>query len=85
MAMSSANHAPLQRGAGEITPMKRKAVITVEYEAEDYLKAVAREDEIRRVLAELNAAFDRIDVRFGDRRPRLTARAAAPIRPWPRD
>lgn len=35
MAMSSANHAPLQRGAGEITPMKRKAVITVEYEAED--------------------------------------------------
>ena len=83
--MDRANHASLQRRAGEIAPMKRKAVITVEYEAEDYLKAIAREDEIRRVLVELNAAFDRIDVRFGDRRPRLTSRAAAPSRPWPRD
>ncbi len=83
--MDRSNNAPLHRGAGEIAPMKRKAVITVEYEAEDYLKAMAREDEIRRALGELNAAFDRIDVRFGDRRPRLTSRAAAPSRPWPRD
>lgn len=83
--MNSTNNAPFQHSAGEVTPMKRKAVITVEYEAEDYFKAMAREDEIRRILVELNAAFERIDIRFGDRRPRLTARAAAPTRPWPRD
>ncbi|PRB14577.1 MULTISPECIES: hypothetical protein [unclassified Brevundimonas] len=83
--MNRANHASPHRSAGEIAPMKRKAVITIEYEAEDYLKAMAREKEIRRALVELNAVSDRIDVRFGDRRPRLISRAAAPSRPWPRD
>lgn len=82
--MNRANSAPLRRSA-DITLMKRKAVITVEYEAEDFLKAVAREDEIRRVLAQLKSDFDRIDVRFADRRPRHRPRAAAPLRTWPRD
>lgn len=82
---SALEAAPARGGAGEIRPMKRKAVITVEYEAEDYLKAVAREDEIRRALTDLRADFERIDIRFADRRPRQAPRAAAPTRTWPRD
>lgn len=84
IVMDRADPAALKRH-NDIPLMKRKAVITVEYEAEDYLKAVAREDAIRRAMAELKADFDRIDVRFADRRPRHKPRAAAPLRTWPRD
>lgn len=83
--MTIAEPIPAQRGAAAIAPMKRKAVITVEYEAEDSLEAMAQEDEIRRVLTELKPDFDRIDIRFADRRPRHAPRAAAPSRCWPRD
>lgn len=65
--------------------MKRKAVITVEYEVEDYLGAKAQESRIRRALADLSPDFGRIDIRFADLRPRNTPRAPAPERSWPRD
>ncbi|MEG2312301.1 hypothetical protein [Brevundimonas sp.] len=65
--------------------MKRKAVITVEYEVEDYVGAKAQESRIRRALVDLSPDFDRIDIRFADRRPRNTPRAPAPDRSWPRD
>lgn len=74
----------MRRSTKEPAPMKRKAVIVVEYEAHDYYDARTQENEIRRALAELQAEFDRIDIRFGDRRPRVAPRAAAPIRCWPR-
>lgn len=64
--------------------MKRKAVIMVEFEAEDYFNAQAKEDQIRGVLALLPTEFAQVDVRFIDRRPRLTPRARAPQRSWPR-
>lgn len=83
--MNRAVTAALRRNPDDLPLMKRKAVITVEYEAEDYLKAMAREDAIRRVMAKLKADFDRIDVRFADRRPRHRPRAAPPLRTWPRD
>ena len=73
------------RGGGEFKPAKRKAVITVEYEAEDRLEALAQEGKIQRALADLAPDFDRIDIRFADRRPRVAPRAAAPTRTWPRD
>jgi len=65
--------------------MKRKAVITVEYEVEDYLVAKVKESRIRRALVDLSPDFDRIEIRFADRRPRHTPRAPAPDRSWPRD
>lgn len=64
--------------------MKRKAIIMVEFEAEDYFIARAKEDQIRGVLALLPPEFAHVDVRFIDRRPRLTPRARAPQRSWPR-
>ena len=54
--------------------MKRKAVILVEFEAEDYFN----------VQALLPTEFARVDIRFIDRRPRLKPRARAPQRNWPR-
>ncbi|SJM55126.1 hypothetical protein FM111_04680 [Brevundimonas diminuta 3F5N] len=72
-------------GAADVRLMKRKAVITVEYEVEDYLGAKAQESRIRRALADLSPDFDRIDIRFADRRPRSSPRAPAPKRSWPRD
>ncbi len=65
--------------------IKRKAVITVEYEALDNFDVRAQESEIRRVLSDLQPRFDRLDVRFQDRRPRSVPRAAAPDRIWTRD
>lgn len=65
-------------------PLRRKAVITVEFDAEDYFCAQAQEGEIRRILATLRPDFERIDIRFADRRPRLTSRAAPPQATWPR-
>ena len=64
--------------------MKRQAIITVEYDAEDYLGVKAQEGVIRRVLAGLKPDFEHVDVRFADRRPRFTPRAAAPEKVWPR-
>lgn len=63
--------------------MKRKAVITVEFEAEDYLVVQDREAEIRRALETLRSAFETVNVHFCDRRPRLRPRAPAPERYWP--
>jgi len=81
---------PQLRGVADHTdpsgfkPMKRKAVITVEYEAEDYFKIRSREGQIRRALSALETDFERIEIRFADRRPRSAKRAAAPDRAWPR-
>ncbi|WP_150131380.1 hypothetical protein [Caulobacter mirabilis] len=81
---------PLPRPEQAPTPVerklvKRKAFITVEYDAEDVYGARAQEGEIRRVLADLQPGFDRIAIRFADRRQRCAPRAAAPERIWPRD
>jgi len=64
--------------------MKRKAVITVEFDADDYFSIQAQEKEIRRILSHLGPDFDRINIRFSDRRPRSYPRAAAPQACWPR-
>lgn len=72
-------------GVASARLIKRKAVITVEYEVEDYVGAKAQENRIRRALVDLSPDFDRIDIRFADRRPRYTPRAPAPDRHWPRD
>ena len=42
--------------------MKRKAVIMVEFEAEDYFNVQAKEDQIRGVLALLPTEFARVDI-----------------------
>jgi hypothetical protein len=72
-------------GVASARLMKRKAVITVEYEVEDYVGGKAQESRIRRALLDLSPDFDRIDIRFADRRPRQAPRAPAPERSWPRD
>jgi len=72
-------------GVARARLMKRKAVITVEYEVEDYVGAKAQESRIRRALVDLSPDFDRIDIRFADRRPRTMPRATAPNRSWPHD
>lgn len=73
------------KGVPSARLMKRKAVITVEYEVEDYVGAKAQESRIRRAMVDLSPDFDRINIRFADRRPRNTPRAPAPGRSWPRD
>lgn len=68
----------------EAPPMKRKAVITVEFDAEDYFSAQTQEEKIRRILSRLQLDFEKVDVRFSDRRPRSAPRAAPPQATWPR-
>lgn len=75
---------PAAKVRAEPRPLRRKAVITVEFDAEDYFCAQAQEGEIRRLLSRLQADFKRIDIRFADRRPRLAPRAAPPQATWPR-
>ena len=78
------SHRPAPKVRPEPRPLRRKALITVEFDAEDYFGARAQEEEIRRVLSGLQAEFKKIDIRFADRRPRLGPRAAPPQRTWPR-
>lgn len=80
----AASNRPHAKVRPEPRPVRRKAVITVEFDAEDYFCAQAQEGEIRRVLLRLQADFKRIDIRFADRRPRLAPRAAPPQATWPR-
>ncbi len=80
----AASNRPDAKVRPEPRPVRRKAVITVEFDAEDYFCAQAQEGEIRRVLLRLQADFKRIDIRFADRRPRLAPRAAPPQATWPR-
>lgn len=75
---------PTAKVRPEPRPLRRKAIITVEFDAEDYFDAQAQEEEIRRVLVRFRPEFERIDIRFADRRPRLTPRAPAPTGKWPR-
>ena len=75
---------PAAKVRPEPRPLRRKAIITVEFDAKDYFCAQAQEEEIRRVFSRLRADFKRIDIRFADRRPRLRPRAAAPQATWPR-
>lgn len=75
---------PAAKVRPEPHPLRRKAVITVEFDAEDYFCAQAQEGEIRRALSRLQADFKRTDIRFADRRPRLAPRAAPPQATWPR-
>ena len=75
---------PTAKARPEPRPLRRKAIIPVEFDAEDYLCAQTQEAEIRRLLSRLQADFKRIDIRFADRRPRLRPRAAAPQATWPR-
>lgn len=58
--------------------MKRKAVITVGFECEDFLEVRVREAEIRRYVEGLREAFSEVDLRVTERRPRLAKRAETP-------
>ena len=78
------SHRPAPKARPEPRPLRRKAVITVEFDAEDFFCSRAQEDEIRRALSRLQAEFKKIDIRFADRRPRSAPRAAPPQGTWPR-
>lgn len=58
--------------------MKRKAIITLGFECEDFLEARAREAEIRCYVDGLREAFAEVDLRVTERRPRLSKRAETP-------
>ena len=58
--------------------MKRKAVITLDFECEDFLEVRVREAEIRRYVDGLRQAFTEVDLRVTERRPRLSKRAPTP-------
>ena len=58
--------------------VKRKAIITLDFECQDSLEARAREAEIRRYVEGLRESFADVNLRVTERRPRLTKRAATP-------
>lgn len=58
--------------------MKRKAIITLDFECQDFLEARVREAEIRRYVEGLRETFAAVDLRVTERRPRLSKRAETP-------
>lgn len=58
--------------------MKRKAVIVLNFDVEDFIEARAREGEIKQFVERLRVAFDDVDLRVTDRRPRTAKRAVTP-------
>lgn len=58
--------------------MKRKAVIILNFEVEDFVEAKAREGEIKRFVDGLRPEFSDIHLQLMERRPRTAKRAPTP-------
>jgi hypothetical protein len=60
--------------------MIRQAVITLEFEAQDWIEAKAREREIKALVDSVREDFQDVKLRVIERRPRRAKRAPAPVR-----
>lgn len=62
--------------------MKYRAVITIEFDADDQLELVGKKREISALIAEVPQHCYGVEARFSERRPRLSPRAPAPSGIW---